>query len=82
MRPAESNFESLSSCPQVLEELDLVEDEEQITHEATEIPTFSSLVLEISDDKMCQVDLLDDTIKGEETLNIFKADDTGLQRSS
>merc|ERR1740129_2286631 len=36
----------------VLEELDLVDEEDQITHE---------------------VDLLDDTIKGEETLNIFKA---------
>jgi pre-mRNA-splicing factor CWC22 len=38
--------------PMVLEELDLVEDEDQITHE---------------------VDLLDETIKGDETLNIFKA---------
>jgi len=38
--------------PDVLPDLDLVEDEEQITHE---------------------VDLLDDTIKGEETMNIFKA---------
>lgn len=38
--------------PMVVEELDLVDDEDQITHE---------------------VDLLDETIKGEETLNIFKA---------
>merc|ERR1719229_2062111 len=38
--------------PDVVEELDLVEEDEQITHE---------------------VDLLDDTIKGEETLNIFRA---------
>merc|ERR1719398_288442 len=38
--------------PMLLEELDLVEEEDQITHE---------------------VDLLDETIKGEETLNIFKA---------
>merc|ERR1712048_155691 len=38
--------------PAVVEGLDLVDEEDQITHE---------------------VDLLDDTIKGEETLNIFKA---------
>jgi len=48
----ETRRKKFSDHPQVLEELDLVEDEEQITHE---------------------VDLLDDTIKGEETLNIFKA---------
>mmetsp|Transcript_10555 Transcript_10555/g.24805 ORF Transcript_10555/g.24805 Transcript_10555/m.24805 type:complete len:659 (+) Transcript_10555:165-2141(+) len=40
--------------PMVLAELDLVDEENQITHE---------------------VDLLDETIKGEETLNIFKAQD-------
>jgi len=40
--------------PAVVEELDLVDEEDQITHE---------------------VDLLDETIKGEETLNIFKAVD-------
>jgi len=38
--------------PDLVEELDLVDEDDQITHE---------------------VDLLDDTIKGEETLNIFKA---------
>lgn len=38
--------------PGVVAELDLVDEEDQVTHE---------------------VDLLDDTIKGEETLNIFKA---------
>jgi len=38
--------------PAVLPELDLVDEEDQVTHE---------------------VDLLDETIKGEETLNIFKA---------
>merc|ERR1719359_2783030 len=38
--------------PMLMEELDLVEEEDQITHE---------------------VDLLDETIKGEETLNIFKS---------
>lgn len=39
--------------PDVLEDLDLVDDEHQITHE---------------------VDLLEESIKGEETLNIFKAE--------
>jgi len=38
--------------PMVLEELDLVEEDDQITHE---------------------VDLLDETLKGDETINIFKA---------
>merc|ERR1719359_2625881 len=38
--------------PMLLEDLDLVDEEDQITHET---------------------DLLDETIKGEETLNIFKA---------
>lgn len=48
----ETRRKKFSDHPMVMDELDLVEDEEQITHE---------------------VDLLDDTIKGEETLNIFKA---------
>ena len=50
----ETRRKKFSDHPQVFEELDLVEDEDQITHE---------------------VDLLDETIKGEETLNIFKARD-------
>ncbi|CAK9048766.1 Pre-mRNA-splicing factor CWC22 [Durusdinium trenchii] len=48
----ETRRKKFSDHPMVLDELDLVEDEDQITHE---------------------VDLLDETIKGEETLNIFKA---------
>mmetsp|Transcript_31157 Transcript_31157/g.74329 ORF Transcript_31157/g.74329 Transcript_31157/m.74329 type:complete len:641 (+) Transcript_31157:90-2012(+) len=48
----ETRRKRFSDHPMVMEELDLVEDEDQITHE---------------------VDLLDETIKGEETLNIFKA---------
>jgi pre-mRNA-splicing factor CWC22 len=43
---------NFSDFPMLLEDLDLVDEEDQITHE---------------------VDLLDETIKGEETLNIFKA---------
>jgi len=43
-----------SDYPAVVGDLDLVDEEDQITHE---------------------VDLLDETIKGEETLNIFKAQD-------
>ncbi|CAJ1386664.1 unnamed protein product [Effrenium voratum] len=48
----ETRRKKFSDHPMVLEELDLVDDDDQITHE---------------------VDLLEETVKGEETLNIFKA---------
>merc|ERR1719247_3406007 len=48
----ETRRKKFKDHPMLLEELDLVEEEDQITHET---------------------DLLDETIKGEETLNIFKA---------
>jgi len=48
----ETRRKMFKDYPMVVEELDLVDEEDQITHE---------------------VDLLDETIKGEETLNIFKA---------